>query len=87
LFVTVPGSGTVSMISRVVPLSDQASTDAAAPDFSAAWRSASLGILIPGFCGETARMTRLSSFKSDLMRAEASLVVIVGRSCLTSSYS
>jgi len=43
--------------------------------------------LTPVFCGDVARMTRLSSPRSERAIVDASASVMAGRSCFTSRYS
>ena len=87
LDVMAAGAGFRSTSSRVVVVSFHGVTGVEAADASAPFSSASVGTLMPGFCGDVARMTRPSSDSSVRASAETSSSVIVGSSCWTSLYS
>ena len=84
---TAPLVGACSISARVAPVSVHAVTRVAVAAVSAACSSVSDGILMPGFSGDVARITRLSSPSSDLAMVDASASVIVGSSCCTRRYS
>ena len=81
---TAPAGGGVSISARVEAVSVHAATGAAFAVANAPCSSVSLGTWMFGFCGDTARMTRLVSASSDFAMADASFTLMPGRSCATS---